>query len=104
MIKRPPFICSLLTESEICKAMGERIRNVRQRKKLTLKELSERSKVRVSVITKAETRGDLTLRNLIKLGAALNYDTTEGLELMFRAPQFSSLDEYLEYHAGGQGS
>jgi transcriptional regulator with XRE-family HTH domain len=46
-----------MSESEICEAIGRRIRDVREHKKLTLEELSKSSNLAVSIIMEAEPRG-----------------------------------------------
>ncbi len=46
----------------------------------------------------------MTLNDLIKLGVALGCDTAQGLELMFKVPRFSSIEEYREFYKNDKGT
>jgi hypothetical protein len=46
----------------------------------------------------------VTLKNLVKLGVALGSDTAEGLDLMFKVPMFSSIEEYREFYENDNGT
>jgi transcriptional regulator with XRE-family HTH domain len=93
-----------MSEREICEAIGRRIRDVREHKKLTVNKLSKKSGLPPSVITNAETKGQVTLKNLVKLGVALGSNTAEGLELMFKVPMFSTMEEATEFYKNDKGT
>jgi transcriptional regulator with XRE-family HTH domain len=88
----------------MCEAIGRRIRDVREHRKLSIEELSKSSNLTVSIVTEAETKGQVTLSDLVKLGVALRSDTAQGLELMFKVPRFSTIEEYIEFCKNDKGT
>ena len=104
MWKRQPFISVIHSESEICEAIGKRIRDVREHRKLSIEELSKSSNLAVSAIIEAETKGEVTLRDLVKIGIALKSDAAPGLEMMFKVPRFSTIEEYSEFCKNDKGT
>ena len=64
----------LETPMEMAMAVAKRFRKVRTSKKVTVKELSERSGVPNSTIRRFESTGEISFLSLIKMTSALGED------------------------------
>ena len=64
----------LETPYEMAAGAAKRFRKVRTAKKVTMKELSERSGVPYSTIRRFESTGDISFLSLIKMASALGED------------------------------
>jgi len=94
-------ITVLMTEEEACKAIGERITLMRTRKELSHSELAKLSGVSIKKIEQAESCGEISLANLLKIARAMsNTDSFGAVDQMLRSPQFKKMDEFLAYWDG----
>ena len=64
----------LQTPYEMAVSVAERFRNARKRKKMTIRELSERSGVPYSTIRRFESSGEIAFLALVKMASAMGED------------------------------
>ena len=64
----------LKTPYEMAEETAKRFRNVRKLKKITLKELSEKSGVPYSTVRRFESTGEISFLSLVKLSSAMGED------------------------------
>jgi transcriptional regulator with XRE-family HTH domain len=82
------------TPKEINQLISERIRNIRKRKKLSQKNLSEKSGVSLGSVKRFESTGEISLISLTKIAIALNCENE--LEELFRNVPFESIQEIID--------
>jgi len=82
------------TPKEINQLISERIRNIRKRKKLSQKNLSEKSGVSLGSVKRFESTGEISLISLTKIAIALNCENE--LEELFRNVPFESIQEVID--------
>ena len=93
MVNRDP-ITTLMTQSEICKTIGERVRSRRKQLKLSRKALSLKSAVSVPTISRLELKGVTTLGVLVKIAQALG--AVDSFDSLFSVSKYGSMREFLE--------
>lgn len=84
----------LKSPKEVGAGIAENMRNLRKKKKITIKELSARSQVPYSTIKRFEHTGEISLSSLIRLAFIL--DCAEDFEQLF-APrtEISSIEDII---------
>ena len=81
------------TAEEINKKLAERFAKIRKRRKISQKDLSERSGVSFGSIKRFETTGQISLISLTKLCIALGY--TDEISTMFTEVPYLSIEEVI---------
>lgn len=82
------------TPGEIDKIIAERIRNIRKRRKISQKRLSEKSGVSLGSVKRFETSGEISLISLTKIAIAL--DISSEMEELFEEVPFLSIEEIID--------
>lgn len=85
------------TPGEIDKIIAERIRNIRKRRKISQKRLSEKSGVSLGSVKRFETSGEISLISLTKIAIAL--DISSEMEELFKEVPFLSIEEIITSNA-----
>lgn len=83
----------LETPGEIAENLGKRIKQIRKRKKITQKQLSNRCNVSYGSLKKFEQTGEISLISLIKISMELNL--TEEINSLFTNPIYTNIDEVI---------
>ena len=81
------------TPKEIDKLIAARIRNIRRRRKISQKRLSEKSGVSLGSVKRFESSGEISLISLTKIAIAL--DLENELEGLFEHVPFLSIEEII---------
>ena len=81
------------TPEEILESLAERFKDVRKRRKITQKELSERSGVSYGSIKRFENTGQISLLSLTKLAIAL--DEVNEIKALFSKVAYRSIEEVI---------
>lgn len=81
------------TPEEIDLALAKRLSRIRKRRKLSQKQLSERSNVSYGSIKRFETSGQISLLSLTKLCAAL--DCVDEIKALFTHVEYNSIEEVI---------
>ena len=79
------------TPKEIDKLIAARIRNIRRRRKISQKRLSEKSGVSLGSVKRFEQNGEISLISLTKIAIALEIEGE--LEDLFEEVPFLSIEE-----------
>ena len=79
------------TPKEINKLIAERIRQIRRRRKISQKRLSEKSGVSLGSVKRFEQNGEISLISLTKIAIALEIEGE--LEDLFEEVPFLSIEE-----------
>lgn len=87
------FYFNQKTPGEIDKIIAERIRNIRKRRKLSQKRLSEKSGVSLGSVKRFETSGEISLISLTKIAIAL--EISDELEGLFEEAPILSIEEII---------
>jgi transcriptional regulator with XRE-family HTH domain len=87
------ILFSKKTPAELNKQIAERLRNIRRRRKISQKKLSEKSGVSLGSLKRFESTGDISLISLTKLAYAL--DLEDELETLFENVPFLSIEELI---------
>lgn len=87
------FNFNQMTPNEINKLIAARIRDIRKRKKMSQKKLSEKSGVSLGSVKRFESSGEISLISLTKIAIALNCDNE--LECLFQNTGFESIQEVI---------
>lgn len=87
------FIFNQKTPGEIDKIIAERVRNIRKRRKISQKKLSEKSGVSLGSVKRFETSGEISLLSLTKIAIAL--DISSEMEELFEEVPFLSIEEIM---------
>lgn len=82
------------TPGEIDKVIADRIRNIRKRRKISQKRLSEKSGVSLGSVKRFETSGEISLISLTKIAIAL--DISSEMEELFEEVPFLSIEEIID--------
>lgn len=82
------------TPREIDKLIAERIRNIRKRRKISQKKLSEKSGVSLGSVKRFEQSGEISFISLTKIAIALELDSE--LEHLFEEVPFLSIEEIMD--------
>ena len=83
----------LKTPNEMAVSAAERFREIRRQKKITIKELCERSGVPNSTIRRFEHTGEISFMAFVKLSSAIGAD--RDIENLFARPVPSTIEEVL---------
>ncbi len=94
------FVFDRRTPKEIDKLIAERVRNVRKRRKISQKKLSERSGVSLGSVKRFESTGDISLVSLTKIAIALEMEGD--LEALFENVPFLSIEEVINERNEGE--
>ena len=84
------------TPTEIDQEIAKRIKIIRKRKKITQKELSDRSNVSYGSLKKFEQTGDISLKSLTKI--AIELGVINELKSLFSGIPYSSIEEVINEH------
>lgn len=87
------ILFSKKTPAELNKQIAERLKNIRRRRKISQKKLSEKSGVSLGSLKRFESTGDISLISLTKLAYAL--DLENELESLFENVPFLSIEELI---------
>lgn len=82
------------TPGEIDKVIAGRIRNIRKRRKMSQKKLSEKSGVSLGSVKRFETSGEISLISLTKIAIAL--EISSEMEELFKDVPFLSIEEIID--------
>ena len=81
------------TWKEINNEVASNVQKLRKRKKISQKELAERSGVSLGSIKRFEQTGEISLQSLTKIAIALRAENE--IEALFIHPNFESIEEIL---------
>ena len=81
------------TWKEINNEIASNVQKLRKRKKISQKELAERSGVSLGSIKRFEQTGEISLQSLTKIAIALHAE--DELESLFTSANFESIEEIL---------
>ncbi len=81
------------TPTEIDQEIAKRIKIIRKRKKITQKELSDRSNVSYGSLKKFEQTGDISLKSLTKI--AIELGVINELKSLFSGIPYGSIEEVI---------
>ena len=84
----------LKSPAEVNLSIAGNLRTLRKGRKMTIKELAERSGVPYSTIKRFEHTGEISLSSLVKLAFIL--DCTDGFENLFVKTEISSIQEIID--------
>lgn len=90
-MRREHLIQPYMTYGQICKTIGQRVRERRERQKLSRDELAKRSGVSSATIARFELKGIATVGVMVKLALALN--ALDSFSALFASPKFRSIEE-----------
>lgn len=85
------FLLNETTPGDINKKIAERIRAIRKRRKLSQKELGEKSGVSLGSVKRFEQSGEISLLSLTKIAIALEID--DEMKNLFTDVPFQSIEE-----------
>lgn len=85
------FLFNETTSGDINKKIAERIRAIRKRRKLSQKELGEKSGVSLGSVKRFEQSGEISLLSLTKIAIALEIDYE--MKNLFTDVPFQSIEE-----------
>lgn len=85
------FLFNETTPGDINKKIAERIRAIRKRRKISQKELGEKSGVSLGSVKRFEQSGEISLLSLTKIAIALEID--DEMKNIFTDVPFQSIEE-----------
>ena len=85
------FLFNETTPGDINKKIAERIRAIRKRRKISQKELGEKSGVSLGSVKRFEQSGEISLLSLTKIAIALEMD--DEMKNLFTDVPFQSIEE-----------
>lgn len=85
------FFFNETTPGDINKKIAERIRAIRKRRKISQKELGEKSGVSLGSVKRFEQSGEISLLSLTKIAIALEID--DEMKNLFTDVPFQSIEE-----------
>lgn len=85
------FLFNETTPGDINKKIAERIRAIRKRRKLSQKELGEKSGVSLGSVKRFEQSGEISLLSLTKIAIAFEID--DEMKNLFTDVPFQSIEE-----------
>lgn len=85
------FFFNEITPGDINKKIAERIRAIRKRRKISQKELGEKSGVSLGSVKRFEQSGEISLLSLTKIAIALEID--DEMKNLFADVPFQSIEE-----------
>ena len=81
------------TPTDIAKALAIKIKRIRKRRKITQKQLANRSNVAYATIRKFEQTGQISLESFIKITMELGL--TSEINDLFTRPVYNSIEEVI---------
>ncbi len=78
---------------EIDLALGQRVRNLRKRRKISQQELSKKSGVSLGSLKRFESTGQISLLSLTKIAMALN--CVDEIKTLFSQVPYGSIEEVI---------
>lgn len=85
------FLFNEITPGDINKKIAERIRAIRKRRKISQKELGEKSGVSLGSVKRFEQSGEISLLSLTKIAIALEID--DEMKNLFTDVPFQSIEK-----------
>lgn len=82
------------TPKEISDSLAARLKQRRKEAKLTQSQLSDKSGVSLGSLKRFETKGEISLKALIKLAIALECE--EEFEMLFSVRKYQSIQEIID--------
>ena len=83
----------LETPAEINASLAKRVKRIRKRRKITQKQLAQRSNVSYGALKKFEQTGEISLLSLTKIAMELGLD--KEIKSLFTAPVYLSIEEVI---------
>jgi transcriptional regulator with XRE-family HTH domain len=81
------------TPAEITLDLAKRVKKIRKRRKITQKQLADRSNVSYATLKKFEQTGQISLMSLVKI--AMELGLADEIKSLFSQPVYLSIDEVL---------
>ena len=81
------------TPAEITLDLAKRVKKIRKRRKITQKQLADRSNVSYATLKKFEQTGQISLMSLVKI--AMELGLADEIKTLFSKPVYLNIDEVL---------
>lgn len=81
------------TPAEITLDLAKRVKKIRKRRKITQKQLADRSNVSYATLKKFEQTGQISLMSLVKI--AMELGLADEIKALFSQPVYLNIDEVL---------
>ena len=81
------------TPAEITLDLAKRVKKIRKRRKITQKQLADRSNVSYATLKKFEQTGQISLISLVKI--AMELGLADEIKSLFSQPVYLNIDEVL---------
>ncbi|WP_035764790.1 helix-turn-helix domain-containing protein [Butyrivibrio sp. NC2002] len=81
------------TPAEITLDLAKRVKKIRKRRKITQKQLADRSNVSYATLKKFEQTGQISLMSLVKI--AMELGLADEIKTLFTQPVYLNIDEVL---------
>ena len=81
------------TPAEITLDLAKRVKKIRKRRKITQKQLADRSNVSYATLKKFEQTGQISLISLVKI--AMELGLADEIKALFSQPVYLNIDEVL---------
>ena len=81
------------TPAEITLDLAKRVKKIRKRRKITQKQLADRSNVSYATLKKFEQTGQISLMSLVKI--AMELGLVDEIKALFSQPVYLNIDEVL---------
>lgn len=81
------------TPSDVAIRLANKIKSIRKRRKITQKQLADRSNVSYATLRKFEATGQISLESFIKL--VMELGLKDELDNLFSTPVYNSIDEVI---------
>ncbi|WP_408069332.1 helix-turn-helix domain-containing protein [Butyrivibrio sp. JL13D10] len=81
------------TPAEITLDLAKRVKKIRKRRKITQKQLADRSNVSYATLKKFEQTGQISLMSLVKI--AMELGLADEIKTLFSQPVYLNIDEVL---------
>ncbi|MBE6014422.1 MAG: helix-turn-helix transcriptional regulator [Lachnospiraceae bacterium] len=81
------------TPSDVSKRLADKLRSIRKRKKITQKQLAERSNVTYASLRRFERTGNISLESFVKL--AMELGVIDEINNLFTRPVYGSIEEVI---------
>ena len=81
------------TPAEITLDLAKRVNKIRKRRKITQKQLADRSNVSYATLKKFEQTGQISLMSLVKI--AMELGLADEIKTLFSQPVYLNIDEVL---------
>lgn len=81
------------TPAEITLDLAKRVKKIRKRRRITQKQLADRSNVSYATLKKFEQTGQISLMSLVKI--AMELGLADEIKTLFSQPVYLNIDEVL---------